>query len=313
VDPPDHTRLRAIMHSAFSPRRIEGLRPAITQMATDLLDAAGEGEIDVIRDLAYPLPALVIAALLGAPQEDRERFKAWSTDVAADFGMAWSRPAPKAQAQQGVVALLDYMARLVACRRGHPSDDLLQALLRASDEDGRVSEEEVVANAAFLLFAGHETTTNLIGNGLLALLRHPAQLARLRHDPTLIPSAVEELLRYDASVQFTTRVTLEAIELHGRHVAAGSRLKLCLGAANRDPVQFPVPDHLDIARRPNRHLSFSHGIHFCLGAALARLEAGIALAALLDRYPRLDLAAEPAWRDNPDFRGLETLCVRASG
>jgi cytochrome P450 len=314
VDPPDHTRMRALMHRAFTPRMVARLRPTIQRLTNDLLQAPAErGRLDVIHDLAFPLPALVIAEMLGVPIEDRERFKAWSTDLATDFGIPWSAGGSlleaKIEAQSGAAALLAYMRDLIARRRDERHDDLLQELIDAAAESGAMSEPELIANSAFLLFAGHETTTNLIGNGLLALLRDPAALNRLREHPELLPSSVEELLRFDAPVQFASRKALVDLDIDGHRIAAGQRIRFCLGAANHDPEQFADPDRLDLARRPNRHLTFSHGIHFCLGAALARLEGEIVFATLLRRFPRLELAAEPRWRPNPDFRGLETLIV----
>jgi cytochrome P450 len=314
VDPPTHTRLRAPMRRAFTPRMVARLRPTIQRLTNDLLQTAGEqGRFDLIPALAYPLPALVIADMLGVPPEDREQFKTWSTDMATDFGIPWSSRGSlldaKISAQNGVVALLGYMKDLIVRRRHVRQDDLLQELIDAGGPGGALSEPELIANSAFLLFAGHETTTNLIGNGIMALLRNPDALQRLREHPELLPTAVEELLRYDAPVQFASRRAITDLAIEGREIEAGQRVRFCLGAANHDPEQFPQPDLLDLARRPNRHLTFSYGIHFCLGAALARLEGEIVFGALLRRFPRLELAAEPRWGQNPDFRGLESLVV----
>jgi cytochrome P450 len=293
------------------------LRPTIQHLTDSLLQAPAErGCLDVIHDLAFPLPALVIAEMLGVPTQDRERFKAWSTDLATDFGIPWSAGGmlldAKIGAQSGAAALLVYMHNLIVDRRHTRRDDLLQELIDASAESGAMSEPELIANSAFLLFAGHETTTNLIGNGMFALLHDPAALALLRAHPDLLPTAVEELLRFDAPVQFASRRALVDLDIGGHRIRAGQRIRFCLGAANHDPEQFADPGRLDLARRPNRHLAFSHGIHFCLGAALARLEGEIVFGTLPRRFSRLELAAEPRWRPNPDFRGLESLVVDAT-
>jgi hypothetical protein len=311
LDPPDHTRLRRLMLAAFTPRAVEALRPVIQRLVDDMLDAvAPSGRMDVIADLAYPLPTTVIAITLGVPHADHDRFKAWSVDVATLLDGDPRRPERTLQAYRGMTALLDYLERLVAARRGAPRDDLLQALIDASDGEDSLTAAEVVANSAFLLAAGHETTTKLIGNGLLALLRHPAQLAQLQADPALLATAVEELLRYDSPVQITARTTTEALELGGRSLPAGEMVMLYLAAANHDPAHFVRPDALDITRQENRHLAFSHGPHFCLGAALARLEGQITLGTLLRRWPRPRLAADTVtWRDNINLRGLAALSI----
>ncbi len=318
LDPPAHTRVRTLLAKAFTPRSVEALRPRIQAILDELLAPLdGRHSIELMREIAYPLPAIVIAELLGVPRADREQFKAWSVDMATDFGVGWWQPAAKARAQQGIVALLDYIRQLVRERKTdgveHTQGDLLSILLSANEGDATLSEEEVVANAAFLLFAGHETTTNLVGNGLLALLRHPGELTRLRADPLLMPSAVEELLRYDTSIQFASRVAKEDISIRGKIIVAGQRVRLGLGSANHDPEQFADPDQLDITRRDNRHLSFTHGIHFCLGAALARLEAQVVFSTLLARFPRLELMSEAVgaveWSENADFRGLQRLTL----
>ncbi len=311
VDAPDHTRLRRLMMAAFTPRVVAGMRPLIQQLVDQMLDAvAPAGGMDVIADLAYPLPTSVIAAMLGVPPDDRPRFQVWATDMGTTFDGDPARPERAGRAYEGVASLLEYMADLVRQRRRSPRDDLTQALIAASDAGEVLSAEEVVANAALLLVAGHETTTNLIGNGLLALLRHPDQMERLRAQPDLIESGVEELLRYDSPVQMTARVAKEDLEIDGRHIAAGQLVVVFLGAANRDPAQFSQPNRLDVSRTENRHLSFAYGPHFCLGAALARLEGQIAFSTLLRRWPRLELATETVrWRDNATLRGLVSLPV----
>jgi cytochrome P450 len=268
--------------------------------------------MDVIRDLAYPLPATVIAEMLGVPHADRERFKQWSDDTTA---LAGNLPGnlPECvlrRAVEGMRELRAYFAGIVAQRRVEPRDDLISALVKAQEEGDRLNEAELLANAVLLLNAGHETTTNLIGNGMLALLRHPDQLRRLREDPTLIPTAVEELLRYDSPVQFTSRVLKADLSLGGKQLRAGQTALLLLGAANRDPAQFPDPDRLDVGRADNKHLAFGLGSHFCLGAPLARLEGRIVFETLLRRLPGLRLAQPaPVYRPNFNLRGLEALEV----
>jgi cytochrome P450 len=311
-DGPDHTRLRRAMATAFTPRVVEGMTPLIQSLVDELLDAAtGRGQMDVIADLAYPLPTSVIGAMLGLPRQDMPQLKAWSTDMGTTYAQDISRPLHLARAYRGVADLLAYMADAVARRRLEPRDDLMQALIAAADTQQALSAEEVVANCAFLLFTGHETTTNLIGNGLLALLSHPRQRLRLRANPTLIGKAVEELLRYDSPVQLAGRVAREDMQIGDRHIRAGQYVALSLAAANRDPAQFVAPDSLDVARAENRHLAFGFSTHFCLGAMLARLEGQIAIRSLLSRWPRLRLATDAlVWHDNPGLRGLQALPVR---
>lgn len=310
-DPPEHTRLRAVAMRAFTPRVVERMHNRIQELVDGLLDVVEPaGEMDVLRDLAYPLPATVIMEMLGIPPGDRERFKAWAGDFATSFDVDPRRPQREAQAVHGVAALCDYVEGLIARRRATGGDDLLQAFIAAGDLDDPRSASEIVSNVAGLLFAGHETTTNLIGNGLLTLLRHPAQLQRLRDDPAMIGSAVEELLRFESPVQWIARRAREPLEIGGKHIGAGQLVGLFLGAANRDPEQFPQPDRLKLDRHENRHLAFAHGIHFCVGAALARMEAQIAIDTVVQRLPMLRLATHNAeWRENVSMRGLNTLPV----
>lgn len=311
LDPPDHTRLRALVVKAFTPRVVEELRPRIQRLVDGLLDVAeGNGRMEVIGTLASPLSVGVIAELLGVPLEDHAQFKAWSDDMAPSLDPNHGRPEHGAQAMRAAAPLLDYMAGLITHRRADLRDGLMQALIAASEGDDALSEADVVISCAGLLFAGNETTTNLIGNGLLAFLRHPDQLERLRDDPTLIESTVEEMLRYDSPVQLTARIAKEDVVIGGKRVGVGQRVVLFLGAANRDPAQFAAPDRFDVGRQENHHLSFSHGAHFCLGAALARLEGQIAIGTMLRRLPNLRLEAESLeWRDNKNLRGLRALPV----
>ena len=309
-DAPDHTRLRSLVSRAFTPRMVEQLRPRIREVADELIDEVeGAGRMDVIAQFATPLPVIVIAELLGAPVEDRAHFKRWS-DRMAVFLDGSIREAGIHEAARASVELRDYFAGEIAQRKRQPRDDLLTQLVLASDLDDALSEDEVIATAVLLLGAGHETTTNLIGNGVLALLQHPAERVRLRARPELVASAVEEMLRFDSPVQLTSRRPSEPVEIEGFTIPAGDEVNLFLGAANRDPVQFPDAQRFDIARGENRHVSFGHGSHFCLGAALARAEAQIAIEALVQRLPGLAPACEaPPRRPGVVLRGLEALPV----
>ena len=308
MDPPDHTRVRKLVNKAFTPRRIAALRDRIAAIVDELL-APVTDRMDVIDALAAPLPAIVIAELLGVPAEDHRRFKAWAAAIVASIG----QPTFSAGDGGGTPAfqqLFGYLGEIIAARRAAPRDDLISAMVQAQEEDDALSDAELLATSNLLLIAGHETTTNLIGNGLLALLREPDQLERLRGDLTLLPTAIEELLRYDGPVQATLRVAREDVEIGGQAIEAGSLLLVGIGAANHDPDVFAEPERLDVGRDPNPHLAFGFGAHFCLGAPLARLEGEIALRALLERFPRLTLATEsPAYRPNPVLRGLVSLPV----
>ena len=311
IDPPDHTRLRALVSNAFTPRMIRGLRPQIQAIVNDLLDRVQEaGEMDVIADFAFPLPAIVIAEMLGLPPEDRDQFKQWSNEIMAFLGTGRPRVDVARRAQQGVYALKGYLRNIFTQRRQHPRDDLISALLSVEEEGDRLSEEEMFGMCVFLLVAGHETTLSLIGNGLLALLRNPDQRRTLQADPALIDTAVEEFLRYDSPIQHQTRVAREDFKLDGQQIRQGQRVLPMLGAANRDPAQFPDPDRLDICRQPNPHLAFGYGIHFCLGAPLARLEGQIAIETILRRMPALQLMTESlTWRVHSSMRNPESLPV----
>lgn len=310
MDPPDHTRLRKLVNKAFTPRRIETLRGHIESIVAQLLDAvADSGRMDVIEAIAAPLPAIVIAELLGVPPQDHRQFKAWASEVVAVVGTTTAGGGPPSMtpaAQQ----LFAYLAGIIAERRQEPRDDLISAMIAAQEDDDALSDNELLATSNLLLIAGHETTTNLIGNGLLALLREPDQLELLRHDLNLVPTAVEELLRFDGPVQATLRVAREDIQVGDQQLSAGSLVLVGIGAANHDPDIFEEPEHLDITRDPNPHLAFGFGVHFCLGAQLARLEGQIALRQVIERFPGLALASETVrYRPNPVLRGLESLPV----
>jgi len=313
-DPPDHNRLRALVNKAFTPRVIEGMRAHIQAIVDRLLDKVqGARSMDVIDDLAYPLPVTVICEMLGVPLDDQNAIRGWSSDIARSLDAIGLMADPDIVAR-GVAArrnLTEYFRRLLPERRQHPKADLLSLLIGVEEQGDRLNEGELLAMCLLLFIAGHETTVNLIGNGTLALLEHPDQMARFKDDPTLIPSAIEELLRYDSPVQWTARITNANVELGGREIPSGSMIIAAIGAANRDPSHFPDPDRLDIARPDNRHVSFGFGIHFCLGAPLARVEGQIALGTLLHRMPDLALqtGATLDWRESSALRGLKRLPV----
>ncbi len=313
ADPPDHTSLRGLVSRAFTPRRVETLRTTIVALVEPLLDAMADvGTVDVLDALAFPLPVAVIGELIGVPPDDRPAFRSLVRDSTA---MIEALPAPGAleRAEHAMVTMADYFGKLVEQRRAEPADDLLSAMIAVEDAGDRLSIDELVATAILLFGAGFETTTNLIGNGLFSLLRHPAQLDRLRTDPTLIPAAVEEMLRYESPVQLDARFALESAEVAGHSVDRGTLVITFLGAANRDPEVFTAPDRFDIGRAANHPLSFGWGIHHCLGAHLARAEGQIVLDRLLDRFSSIELEGpEPHWRPSVTLRGLEHLCVEVT-
>ncbi|MCP9796970.1 cytochrome P450 [Cyanobium sp. Lug-B] len=313
TDPERHHRLRALVAKVFTPRAVDALRPAVAAMVNELLDRLPEqGRFDVIADLAFPLPARVIARLLGLDTGELEQLKRWSDDFSAIFGTDPSAVTPKQyqRALQSTHELTTFFRAEFEKRRASPGDDLLSLLVHAEIDGDRLSETELIANANLLLAAGHETTTHLIGNGLLALLHHPDQLQLLLADPSLIPSAIEEFLRYDGTVQFMYREAGEELTIGERSIRKGQLVYLMFAAANRDPARFPDPDRLDVRRKPDVHLAFGHGPHVCLGAALARMEARVAFTALLRRCSGLQLTGEPlAYQDNLELRGLKGLPV----
>lgn len=310
-DPPAHTRLRNLANKAFTPRVVEQLRARIQRLIDALLDAVqASGQMEVMRDLAYPLPLRVIAELLGVEPEMSAQLKQWSNEIVKFVGTPNATPEMLAAANRSVTERNAYILKLAAQRRTQPRADLITALTDVEEAGDRLSDEEICATCGILLTAGHETTSNLIGNGLLALLRHPEQLARLRDEPDLITPAVEELLRYDSPAQWTTRLATEDIEIGGAHISRGQVVLVGNGAANRDPARFSEPDALELDRNPNRHLAFGQSIHFCLGAALARLEGQLAIQTVLRRLPSLRLAAtEFEWQPNFLIRGLQALPV----
>jgi cytochrome P450 len=308
LDPPDHDRLRKLVTKAFTPGRIEGLRPRITAITTGLLDdMSTRREVDLLASFAFPLPITVICELLGVPVADRDRFRAWSATIVADA------VAPEVF-QDHATAMTSYFRTLMATRRREPADDLLSALISARDEGDRLSENELLSMAFLLLVAGHETTVNLIAGGMLALLLNPGELARLRADPSLLGNAVEELLRYVNPVNNATyRFTSEPVEIDGVPIGPNEVVFVSLSGANRDPARYADPERLDLGRDSGGHVAFGHGIHYCLGAPLARLEAEIAFRGLLERFGSMTLAV-PAdalrWRPSTLIHGLESLPVR---
>ena len=313
VDPPDHTRMRTLVHQAFTPRRIARLRDHVQDIVDSLLDRVHQGgKMDLVRDLAYPLPVTVIAELMGVPAADHDLLKAWSGDIVRF--MATARPDAEVLmlSQDALLALRDYFRGILTARRHDPREDLISALVAAEEAGDRLSEEELLSTLVTILIGGHETTTSLIASGTLLLLTHPEERRRLEAEPQLLDSAVEEFLRYEGPFQRNRRLATEDVTIGGHEIAEGELVMQLLGAANRDPAHFPDPDGLDVGRNPNRHVAFGYGVHFCLGASLARLEAPIALETLFRRLPGLELAVEPealAW-ENTVFRGLRALPVR---
>ncbi len=308
LDPPDHTRLRGIVQKAFTPRVVEQLRARVETIAGDLLAAMRRRRrMDVIADFALPLPTIVIAEMLGVPSEQQHRFHRWSQAIVSANWSKWSM----LRALPNVMAFVRYIRRLIALKRLHPADDLVTALVSARESEDRLSDDELLAMIFLLLIAGHETTVNLIGNGTLALLQHPAEMQRLRDDSTILGPAIEELLRFGSPLETATeRYAREDLSFAGTTLPAGALVYAVLASANRDESVFTDADQLDLRRDPNRHLSFGLGIHYCLGAPLARMEGQIAFRALLRTFPGLRLTNEPLrWRRGLVLRGLKRLQV----
>ncbi len=304
-DPPNHTRLRKLVAKAFTTRRVELLRPRVEEITEDLL-AGLSGDVDLIDDFAFPLPVTVICELLGVPHDDRDDFREWSSALVA--------AASAESVGAAAAAMSGYLRALIDAKRAAPADDMLTALIHAQEDGDELTEIELVSMAFLLLVAGHETTVNLIGNAVLALLRNPGQLAALRADPGLLPGAVEEFLRYESPVNHATlRYTAEPVEIGGTTIPAGEFVTVSLASANHDDARFgPAADTLDVTRSAAGHMAFGHGVHFCLGAPLARLEGQIAIGGLVSHFPGMSLAIEPAdlrWRNSTLLRGLEHLPV----
>ncbi|GAB1328517.1 cytochrome P450 [Streptomyces sennicomposti] len=309
LEPPDHTRIRRLVSKAFTPRTVERLKPYVETLAGELVSRLVEaGGGDLLADVAEPLPVAVIAEMLGIPEADRPLLRPWS---AAICGMYELNPPAEtaAKAVRASVEFSEYLRELIAARREKPGEDLISGLIAAHDEGDRLTEQEMVSTAVLLLNAGHEATVNATANGWWALFRNPDQLAALRADHALIPTAVEELMRYDTPLQLFERWVLDDIEIDGTVLPRGAEVALLFGSANHDPEAFAAPDRLDLARRDNPHISFSAGIHYCIGAPLARIELAASMTALLDRAPTLAPAAEPERKPNFVIRGLEGLAV----
>ncbi|MGB8411878.1 MAG: cytochrome P450 [Candidatus Binatus sp.] len=311
-DPPTHTRLRRLVSRDFTPRRIRELEPRVREIAKNLIDhAQRKGELEVMSGFANALPVMVIAEMLGVPPDHYEQFKHWSDTVVSGDNTLPGTPLP-AEFHAAIKALRSYFAEEIDRRRKHPGADLISALVAAHDDAEAMNADELLAFVLLLLLAGNETTTNLIGNGMLALGRNPAQMNLLRQRPELMARAIEEILRYDGPVQSTVRFTKEDINLGGTKLPANQGCFIILAAANRDPAQFEDPDRFDITREPRDHVAFGEGIHFCIGAPLARMEGAIAIGAMLERFGRLrlkDPAMKPAYKGSYFLRGLESLPV----
>lgn len=312
LDPPNHTRLRALASAAFTVRRVEALRSHILEIMDSLLDKVVEkGEMELIADFASPAPAIVTAELLGVPVADHDKLKDWSADFAEMLGNFQHNPDRFPRILNSVSSMTEYFRTAMKEQRVTPQDGLVSAMMAATVDGAKLTEEEIIANLIVTMVGGQETTTNLIGNGMLSLLRNPESILKLRDDPSLIPSAVEELLRYESPSQHTARLAPADMELGGKKIRKRQAVIAVMGAANRDPERFPDPDKLDIERKDNRHVAFGWAAHFCFGAALARIEGQIAISTLLRRLPNLSLDPKTTlrWRDNLGLRGLTALPI----
>jgi hypothetical protein len=325
MDAPAHTRLRSLAATAFSPRRVEVLRSHIQDIADRLIDGLidglirkrSSGRMDVIKDFAEPFPAIVTAEMLGVPVSDHEQLKGWSADFAEMLGNFQHNPDRVQRVLKSVEEMTLYFRAAIREMERNPREGLIHALMTAEIDGARLTEEEVIANCIVTMVGGQETTTNLIGNGLLTLLRHPEEMRRLREEPALIQSAVEELLRYESPSQHTARLAPDDVMLGGKKIRKRQAVIAVMAAGNRDPERFPDPDRLDLERKDNRHLAFGWAAHFCFGAPLARMEGQIAFATLLRRIAHIEIEPEPAevplvWRQNLGLRGLQSLPVRFS-
>jgi pimeloyl-[acyl-carrier protein] synthase len=312
MDAPAHTRLRGLASVAFTPQKVRKLKSHIQEIANALLDRVqARGEMDIIADFAAPLPAIVTAEMLGVPTEDHSDLKKWSADFAEMLGNFQHNPDRIPRVLESTNNLTNYFRNAIAKMRTHPREGLIHSFMTAELEGDRLSEEEIIANCVVTMVGGQETTTNLIGNGLLTLVQNPDQLARLRDDAALVPSAVEELLRYESPSQHTGRIAREDVEIGGKQIRKGQAVMAIMAAANRDPERFPQPDELILDRADNKHLAFGWSSHFCFGAPLARMEAQIAFETILRRLPNLEVASGPlTWRTNSGLRGLTALPVR---
>ena len=314
-DPPAHTPLRRLLVDTFTPRAIEGLRPQITKIADDLLaSAASDEELDLISEFAFPMPATVIAHILGVPPKDLGKFRAWSNDLATVIGNSRKVENRFDIGTRALMNLTEYFRETISIRRGSDfSGRLIDELIESHNADGIMTKDELIGTCILILFAGHETTMHLIGNGVALLLKHPAEHQKIQSNPALIPNMVEEVLRYESSVFAIVRVAREPIELGGKKIGKGDRVFLMLSSANHDPKYFSRPEEFDVSRSPNRHLSFGYGIHFCIGAQLARVEAEIAFSRLLPLLKVSRLVSDKLdWDDNFVLRGVKTLRIQKS-
>ncbi|MEV7320397.1 cytochrome P450 [Streptomyces sp. NPDC093970] len=310
LESPDHTRIRRLVSKAFTPRTVERLKPYVAGLAGELVDGLVErGGGDLLADVGEPLPVAVIAEMLGIPEADRAPLRPWSADICGMYELNPSEDTA-ARAVRASVEFSDYLRGLIAERRAEPGEDLISGLIAAHDEGDRLTEQEMISTAVLLLNAGHEATVNATVNGWYALFRNPDQLAALRADHSLVPTAVEELMRYDTPLQLFERYVLDEIEIDGTTIPRGAEIAMLFGSANHDPDVFDHPGELDLTRRDNPHISFSAGIHYCIGAPLARIELAASMTALLAKAPTLTLAAEPKRKPNFVIRGLEGLSVR---
>jgi cytochrome P450 len=314
MDAPAHTRLRGLASAAFTPRRVEVLREHIQEIADDLLDRVQtRGRMDIIADFAAPMPAIVTAEMLGVPTEDHANLKKWSADFAEMLGNFQHNPDRIPRVLESTNNLTTYFQAAIDKARQHPREGLIHSFMTAEIDGDRLTEEEIVANCIVIMVGGQETTTNLIGNGLLTLMRNPEQLAQLRDDSSLIPSAVEELLRYESPSQHTGRIAREDVQIGDKQIRKGQAVMAIMAAANRDPERFPDPDRLILDRSDNKHLAFGWSSHFCFGAPLARMEGQIAFETIVRRLPNLEATPEPlTWRNNSGLRGLTALPVTFS-
>ncbi|KYC36942.1 cytochrome [Scytonema hofmannii PCC 7110] len=310
TNPPDHTRLRALVGKGFSPVVVERMRPHIQEIVDELLDKIRhKGSMDIVADLASPLSVSVISKLLGIPKEAQQQLHQWANVLSRILDPLVSLEEYQAM-NKATEEIQEYLRTLIAEREKTPQEDLISNLIAAQEQNDRLSQKEILAVCTLLFAAGEETTGNTIGNGMLALLQHPHQMEQIKREPTMIQSAVEELIRYDSAVQMLTRIATDNLEIGNQTIKAGEKIVLCLGAANRDPAQFPEPDQLNIHRNPNHHVAFADSIHYCLGAALARVETQLAINTLMQQFPDLKLASNQLeWRHSIVLRGLKALPV----
>lgn len=309
LDDPEHHRLRVLLSKAFTPKTMDAMRPKIEQITNELIDAVRfDGNLECISQLAHPLPVRVIADMFGIPDEERDLLAGWSKHISTFFEIGPAKVEVLENMNHTVAEMTEYLRGVVDENRSHPKDNVLGLLIRAEEQTHVLTEDQLLATCIMILFAGHDSTVNLIGSGLLSLLRNPDQMERLMKDPSLISTAVDEFLRYESPVMRHDRVAKEDFVLHGNQIKRGQRIVLGIGAANRDPARYPNPDILDIGRKNNRHLTFGYGPHGCLGAALACTQAEVALMTALQRLPNLRLGeAPPHWREHFNFRGLRSL------